>query len=446
VIAAADAILTVTVPPAVRVRNLTMPTDPAPAPAATLAASRRQAPRVALLVETSKAFGRGVLQGVGRWLREHEPWSLYADERGLEEGVPQDVATWDVDGVISRLQNHQLPPAWRNGRIPLVSLRWEEGERPSPGIHSDEAAIAQAAADHLIDQGFQQLGFCGVRTRWSALREQAFVAHAATRGIMVHVFDPPPARRIGMCPDELPAIARWLEPLPRPIGIMAAYDVRALELLEAVQSLGLACPDDVAVCGVDDDEVLCNLATPQLTSVAQNLECIGYEAARILTARMAGRPVATETVFVPPVGVVVRRSSDMLALEDADLRRALRLIRSKACAGLSADEVARVTSLSRRSLERQFAKAFGRSVHDEIARTKLAAARRLLAETDLKLAAIAARCHFAHAAQLCTVFKKTFGLTPTEHRRRYRPWTGVGDGTAEPAPAHAASTPGLSPK
>jgi LacI family transcriptional regulator len=410
-----------------------MPSEPANASALPSASSRRQIPRVALLVETSKAFGRGVLQGVARWLREHEPWSLYADERGLEEGVPEDVATWNVDGIISRLQNHQLPAAWRDGRIPLVSLRWEEGEQPSPGIHSDEAAIARAAADHLIDQGFQQLAFCGVRSRWSVLREDAFVAHAATRGILVHLFDPPPAHRIGMSPDELPAIARWLESLPRPVGIMAAYDVRALELLEAVQSLGLACPDDVAVCGVDDDEVLCTLATPELTSVAQNLECIGYEAARMLAARMAGRPVPAETVFVPPVGVVIRRSSDMLAVEDADLRRALRLIRSKACAGLSADEVARVTSLSRRSLERQFTKAFGRSVHDEIVRTKLAAARRLLAETDLKLAAIATRCHFAHAAQLCTVFKKAFGLTPTEHRRRYRPWTGPGEHPDDPA-------------
>ena len=137
---------------------------------------------------------------------------------------------------------------------------------------------------------------------------------------------------------------------------------------------------------------------------------------------MEGQAGIPESVFVPPVGVAVRRSTDMLAVDDPDVRRALRLIRAKACDGLSADEVANATDLSRRSLDRQFAKLLGRSVHDEIVKTKLVAARRLLAETDLKLAAIAARCDFSHAAQFCNVFKKTFGITPTEHRRQCRPW------------------------
>ena len=380
-------------------------------------------PRVALLVETSKAFGRGVLRGVSRWLREHEPWSLYADERGFEEGVPEGLETWLVDGVISRVPRDRLPRAWQRGEVPLVSLRWEEGDGPSPGIHADEAAIARAAADHLIDRGFSRLAYCGVRARWSRLREEAFAAHATARGAALHVFDVPQASRVGMCVDDVPAIARWIESLPRPVGIMAAYDVRALEVLDAVRTLGLSCPDDVAVIGVDDDEVLCDLATPALTSVAQNLERIGYEAARLLTARMAGERVADESVFVPPLGVVVRRSTDVLAVDDADVRLALRLIRAKACDGITADRVAEATSLSRRSLERQFTKLLSRSLHDEIVRTKLAAARDLLADTDLKLAVVAARSGFAHAAQLCTVFKKTFGITPVEHRRQSRPWT-----------------------
>ena len=403
----------------------------------------REARRVALLVETSKAFGRGVLQGVGRWLRTHEPWRLYADERGLEEAVPDDLAAWNVDGVISRLQRAQLPPSWRDGRVPVVSLRWEEDDGPSPGIHSDETAIARTAVDHLVDQGFSHLAYCGVHARWSRLRETAFVEHATARGAAAHVFDVSKGGRVGMRVDEVPAIARWLESLPRPVGVMAAYDVRALEVLDAVRALGLACPDDVAVIGVDDDEVLCELATPPLTSVAQNLECIGYEAARLLAARMAGDGPPREAVFVPPVGVVVRRSTDMLAIDDPDLRRALRLIRAKACDGISADEVARVTNLSRRSLDRQFTRAFGRSIHDEIVRTKLLAARRLLADTDLKLAAVAVRCHFAHAAQFCNVFKKAFAVTPTEHRRRCRPWM---EGPRGPSADQAASTPGLSPK
>ena len=378
--------------------------------------------RVALLIETSKAFGRGVLQGIGRWQREHAPWRVYADERGFNEAVPRDLIAAEWDGVITRLQRSQMPPQWLDGSLPVVSLRWEEADVPSPGIHSDEKAIAHTAADHLLEQGFSQLAFCGVATRWSRLREEAFADHAATRGASVHVFDRPRSSRTGMRPDDVPAIARWIESLPRPVGIMAAYDVRALEVLDAVRSLGLSCPDDVAVIGVDNDDVLCDLATPTLSSVAQNLESIGYEAARALATKMDGRQTVAESVFVPPVGVAVRRSTDMLAVDDPDVRRALRLIRAKACDGLSADEVANATDLSRRSLDRQFAKFLGRSIHDEIVRTKLIAARRLLAESDLKLAAIAARCDFSHAAQFCNVFKKAFGITPTEHRRQCRPW------------------------
>jgi LacI family transcriptional regulator len=378
--------------------------------------------RVALFIETSKAFGRGVLQGIGRWQRAHEPWRVYADERGFNEAIPRDLIAAEWDGVITRLQRNQMPPQWLDGSLPVVSLRWEEADVPSPGIHSDEKAIAHLAADHLLEHGFSGLAYCGVATRWSRLREEAFADRAASRGATVHVFDMLQASRTGMRPDDVPAIARWIESLPRPVGIMAAYDVRALEVLDAVRSLGLACPDDVAVIGVDNDDVLCDLATPPLSSVAQNLECIGYEAARALAARMDGRKAVTESVFVPPVGVAVRRSTDMLAVDDPDVRRALRLIRAKACDGLSADEVANATDLSRRSLDRQFAKLLSRSIHDEIVRTKLIAARRLLAESDLKLAAIAARCDFSHAAQFCNVFKKAFGITPTEYRRQCRPW------------------------
>ncbi len=423
-----------------------------------------QAKRVALMIETSKAFGRGVLQGIGRWQREHEPWRVYADERGFDEAVSAECMETAWDGVITRLQQSQMPAAWRDGSVPVVSLRWEEAEVPSPGIHSDETAIAKMAADHLFDQGFAHLAFCGVATRWSRLREKAFAQHASELGADVHLFDrhdasrpwnesaaagygdrrplkpsaflavaqvekdhglhfPRASSRTGLRPDDVPAIARWIEALPKPVGIMAAYDVRALEVLDAVRSLGLACPDDVAVIGVDNDEVLCNLATPPLSSVAQNLECIGYEAARVLAALMEGRPAVNESVFVEPLGVAIRRSTDILAVGDPDVRRALRLIRTKACDGLTADDVANATDLSRRSLDRQFTRVLGRSIHDEIARMKLMTARRLLAETDLKLASVAARCRFAHAAQFCNVFKKVYGITPTEHRRHCRPWT-----------------------
>lgn len=384
--------------------------------------SRSRVPRVALLVETSKSYGRGVLKGISRWVRDHGPWSLYADERGLEDRIPRRLETTRFDGVISRLRKQRLPAAWRQSNMPIVFLRREDSGAVERGVYSDEAAIAMAAANHLIDQGFRHLAYCGVATTWSDLRQEAFCTHASSCGVTVDAFSSTRIAPPGMHLDDVPVLGRWIESLPKPVGVMAAYDVRALEVLEAVRSLGLEVPDDVAVIGVDDDEVLCELAVPHLSSIAHNLQCIGYEAAKMLAAEMAGGPTPSGPLFVPPIGVIVRRSTDILAIDDPELRRALRLIRARACHRLAPDDVADVTSLCRRSLERHFVKLLGRSIHDEIMRTKLLAAKRLLTETDLKLAAIAARCDFAHAAQFCNVFKKTFGITPTEHRRRCRPW------------------------
>lgn len=306
--------------------------------------------------------------------------------------------------------------------MPIVFLRREECTAVERGVYSDDAAIGITAANYLIEQGFRHLAYCGVATIWSHLRQEAFCAHASCCGATIDAFSRGRIAPPGMHLDEAPMLGRWIESLPKPVGVMAAYDVRALEVLEAVRSLGLKVPDDVAVIGVDDDEVLCELAVPNLSSVAHNLQCIGYEAAKMLAADMAGAPKSSGPLFVPPIGVTVRRSTDILAIDDPEVRRALRMIRDHACHRLAPEDVADATSLSRRSLERHFAKLLGRSIHDEIVRTKLFAAKRLLAETDLKLAAIAARCDFAHASQFCNVFKKTCGITPTEYRQRCRPW------------------------
>ena len=379
-------------------------------------------PRVALLVETSKSYGRGVLRGISRWVRDHGPWTLYADERGLEDRIPRRLEATRFSGVISRLRKDRLPAAWRRSKLPVVFLRREDSGAVERGVYSDEAAIAVAAASHLVDQGFRHLAFCGVATTWSNLRQQAFCERAAQCRVTVDAFSSRLKDSPGMHPDDVPSLARWIESLPKPVGVMAAYDVRALEVLEATRVLGLDVPDDIAIIGVDDDEVLCELGSPHLSSVAHNLQCIGYEAARMLAADMAGVSIHKEAVFVPPMGVTVRRSTDILAIDDPDLRRALRLIRARACHRLSPDDVADATALSRRSLDRHFTKHIGRSIHDEIVRTKLLASKRLLAETDLKVSAIASRCDFGHAAQFCNVFKKAFGVTPTEYRRQCRPW------------------------
>jgi LacI family transcriptional regulator len=406
---------------------------------------------VALVIETSKAYGRGVLKGISTWLHQRRDWTIAIDERGLDDPAPDWLARWAGQGVITRLGEEALPPEWRGPSRPVVFLRRVLAADPLPGVYTDDDAVMRLAVEHLVDRGFNDLAFCPVAADWSASRCEAFLRHAARVGRQPHVFEegaggrrrgaavslaaaPTPAGLVGRrsaaaaraaaIEEDRDLLGRWLESLPKPVGIVAAYDVRGVQLLEVCRERGLSVPEDVAVVGIDDDDVLCEIATPALTSVAHNLARIGFEACRLLDERMSGVGRGDDVVVVPPLGVSIRQSSDTLAIGDIDIRRALRLIRTRACDTLISDDVAAATSVSRRVLDKKFQNHLGRTIHDEIMRTRLAEARRLLVETDHKLLVVAVRSGFAHAAQLCNLFKAAHGMSPMQYRKAARPWEG----------------------
>lgn len=406
------------------------------------------APReVALVIETSKAYGRGVLKGISTWLHQRRDWTIAIDERGLDDPAPDWLARWHGQGVITRLGEEALPPEWRGPSRPVVFLRRVLAADPLPGVYTDDDAVMRLAVEHLVDRGFHDLAFCPVASDWSAARCEAFRLHAARVGRQAHVFEAAgatggrlrakqafagvvgsrrsaAAARAAAIEEDRDLLGAWLEKLPRPVGIVAAYDVRGVQLLEVCRERGLAVPEDVAVVGIDDDDVLCEIATPALTSVAHNLARIGFEACRLLDERMSGAGRGDDVIVVPPLGVSVRQSSDTLAIADIDIRRALRQIRTRACDALVPDDVAAATSVSRRVLDKKFQKHLGRTIHDEIMRTRLAEARRLLVDTDHKLIVVAVRSGFAHAAQLCNLFKAAHGMSPMQYRKAVRPWEG----------------------
>lgn len=399
------------------------------------------------MIETSKAYGRGVLKGISTWLHQRRDWTIAIDERGLDDPAPDWLARWPGHGVITRLGEEALPPEWRGPTRPVVFLRRVRAADPLPGVYTDDDAVMRLAVEHLVDRGFHDLAFCPVATDWSAARCEAFLRHAARAGCGRHVFEAAgasasrrqapaafaagsssrrsaAAARAAAIEEDRDLLGRWLESLPKPVGIVAAYDVRGVQLLEVCRERGLSVPEDVAVVGIDDDDVLCEIATPALTSVAHNLARIGFEACRLLDERMSGAGRGDDVVVVPPLGVSIRQSSDTLAISDIDIRRALRLIRTRACDTLVSDDVAAATSVSRRVLDKKFQKHLGRTIHDEIMRTRLAEARRLLVETDHKLLVVAVRSGFAHAAQLCNLFKAAHGMSPMQYRKAARPWEG----------------------
>jgi LacI family transcriptional regulator len=275
---------------------------------------------------------------------------------------------------------------------------------------------------HLLERGFRSLAYCGLPAGanvWADFRGEQFAAQVRQAGGACTTF-PCPRRRRLTWEDEQQALARWITRLPRPVGIMACNDDRGLQVLDACCRAGVQVPDEVAVIGVDNDEFLCNLSTPPLTSVDVGVERAGYAAAELLERLMAGKKVKPVPIFLPPIGVVVRQSSDVMAIADEELARLIRYIREHACDGIRVDDLLKRSTRSQSTLQRQFRAVLGRTPKAEIIRVQLERAQQLLVHTDLSIGAIAERCGFAQLKRFCAVFHAKLGLPPGQFRRQAR--------------------------
>jgi LacI family transcriptional regulator len=375
---------------------------------------------VALLIETSNAYARGLLRGIVSYIREHEPWSLYLAEHGRGDRPPAWLANWRGDGILARIETQPVADALRRIKCPIVDLSAARLLPHLPWFETDDAAVAQLGFDHLRSRGFRHFAYCGdPRFNWSNWRREHFMSATAAEGAQCFVYSP--SRRLSADDTEhVRDIERWIKRLPKPIGVMAAYDYRGQQVLDACRRSRIQVPDEVAVVGVDNDSLLCELAHPPMTSVILNPHRTGYEAAALLEGMMNGAKVGSETHLIQPLGVETRQSTDVLAVDDAHVAQAVRFIRDHACEGIGVSDVLRAVPQARRLLERRFKKILGHTPHDEILRVQLDRVKTLLAQTDLPLSEIAERTGFAHVEYLSVVFKKRIGQPPSRYRATHR--------------------------
>jgi LacI family transcriptional regulator len=375
-------------------------------------------PHVALIVETAKQYDRGLLRGIGRYVRGHGPWSVYLEERGPHDAIPSWLATWRGDGIIARIKDVPMAKALLATGAPVVELRRQVVEFDVPAVHCDDEAIGDLAVAHFQERGFRHFAFCGrAGERWSDLRESAFRRRVSDAGFSYHAYAPSTTASELSWEQEQDDMARWLASLPNPVGVLACNDIRGLQVLDSCRRIDLPVPERVAVLGVDNDIVLCELSDPPLSSIDQDLERIGYEAAALLARLMGGESPPAGPTLVEPLGVVSRLSTETLALDDPAVATALRLIRRQECDHKGIDDLADRTGLSRRVLQRRFKAQTGRTLQEEILNTRLARVRQMLAETDLKLESIARKAGFSYIGYMCSLFKKRTGMTPGEYRR-----------------------------
>jgi LacI family transcriptional regulator len=377
-----------------------------------LRAHRRQ---VALLIETSNAYARGLLQGIVHYIREHQPWSFHLMEQGRGDDPPAWLAGWSGDGIIARIETPRIARAVVRAGVPAVDVSAARLVPELPWVETDDEQIARLAAEHLLERGFKHFGFCGdARFNWSVWREKSFCARVEASGNTVHRY--PAATAAGDLAAQIGDLRRWLRDLPKPIGIMASYDIRGQQVLDACRSAGLAVPAEVAVIGVDNDELLCDLASPPLSSVIPNAHRAGYEAAALLDRMMRGKKVLPVARLIAPLGVAARQSTDVLAVDDREVAHAVQFIREHACEGIKVRDVLLAVPLSRRVLEQRFQRLLGRTPREEILHVRLGRVKQLLGETDLPLYLVAERTGFEHVEYLSVVFKRETGATPSAFR------------------------------
>jgi LacI family transcriptional regulator len=375
--------------------------------------------RVALIVESQVAPRRRMLAGVARYIQEHEPWAVYLKPYGVEKSLPNWLRDWHGEGIIAALADRDAE-VLANVGIPVVDVVGFVRDPNVPLVHTDDHAVGRLGAEHLLERGFRHFAFIEYPFFWSVDRREGFAHALSGHGLDVTVlklsFPGAGSGGPGFWEQQQRALAEWIGSLPKPVGVMASTDLLGQQCLEACQRAGAMVPDEVAVIGADNDELICNICFPPLSSVIINDAMRGYQAAAVLDQMMQGKPPPKQTVYVDPAGVVSRASTDILAIEDQSVAQAVKFVRDHGCEKISVDDVVKAVPLSRSVLERRFRKVVGRTINDEIIRVRLNRAVELLSATPLALKVIAYKAGFGSPSYMGSVFREKLGRTPGSYR------------------------------
>jgi len=383
-------------------------------------------PKVLVLLNKSRIADRLILRGIVRYSHLSNSLKIlllapFYQQPGGKLRALSEVENQRVDGIIANIDSAQMNKSLIAAGLPAVMIPIK---KRIPGFHlilDDKNTPGKTAAEYLLNLGLRKFAFCGFENLiWSQMRSEQFSKAIAAAGFQTHSYRLPRLKVQRLWENEQIILGDWLKSLPKPIGLMACNDDRAQYVLEACQMASLRVPDDVAVIGVDNDELICDLTTPPLSSIALNHEKAGYQAAQLLDKMMAGEKVDSKTtISLQSLHVVSRQSTDVLAIEDHDLVKAIRFIRQHSNKVIQVTDVVDHGVLSRRALERRFRKILRRSVFDEIKRTRVEHVCRMLLTTNLSVSQIALRMGYSNNKHIGRSFRREKGMTPLQYRKEF---------------------------
>lgn len=385
-----------------------------------------ESPKIALLFETSRGYGRDVALGIARYARLHAPWTFHLTPPDQDQRM-SDLESWKGDGVFARATHPELVEQLLAWDLPTIGLdlRSEQIATDHPlsrfsNLFADPVKPGELAAAHLLDRGYTNFAFVGAPgTIWSDHRELSFCRSIREAGCEVHVYEPREPNLFLGWERERPFLVNWIANLPKPIGVMACNDEQGLHVLDACREAEVKVPGEVGVIGVDNDELLCELSNPPLSSVSLNATEGGFEAAAWLAHLMQTGKNEPRPIMIQAVRVVARKSTEYLATDDDRVMNALAMIRNQ-CRVVSPELLANHVQLSRRELDSRFRELLGRSVVAEIQRVRLNQAMQLLEETDYPIPKVAEEAGYSSSSYMIQVFRRELGTTPAKHRGSVR--------------------------
>lgn len=383
----------------------------------------RSIPNVLLLLPLETAYGRGLFRGISQYVQLHGPWSI--DSSMPASGRRKSfLASYkketDFDGIITSETHPVLKKTIETYKIPAAAPLTviNSNVNNTATITSDHRAVGRSAAEHLLGLNLKHFAYAGMfGTPWNIVRAENFEQKIVEAGFTVHNYPIPPSNIRQYWEKEKPYLVEWLKSLPKPLGIMCANDVRAKDISEACKLAKMRVPDEVALIGVDNDEFICDLAEPPISSIPLNFERAGYEVAEWLDSVMAGKKIAHRTIVIHPQPVVVRQSTDILKISDMEVAKAVQFIRLHANNLISVREVADEVGLSPRRLQERFSKVLSTTISDEIRRVRIRKIEQMLVETNLSITQIAESLGYSTSAHISRYFKKETGHSLLQHRR-----------------------------
>jgi len=382
--------------------------------------------QIALLFPMSRPHLTRMLRGITDYAQQHGPWSLHVNPEQPTASV-RVLEGWQGDGALAVVNQTADLKAAQHLNLPVVNLSAAHKNPVIRRVTVDHHAVGRLAAEHLLARGFRRFAYYGLKNVWYAQeRGRGFIETVEQQGAhCVKMEDRSSLTKGRAWRDSHEALRRWLTTLQPPVGLLAVHDIRASMAIDSCQQAGLRVPDDVAVVGVNDDTVICDFCSVPISSVSRNDWKVGYEAAAMLDRLMHRRKVASDEILIPPDRVVLRQSSDVLAINDPEVEKVVRYIREHLHEDFSIDELVQLVPLSRRWLQQRFKEYLGVTLYKFIVRERIDRAKKLLVgEKRLQLGEIARQCGFSETRLLRKNFERLEGITPTQFRRNRPEGTG----------------------